>query len=127
MEGSSHALHHLLFFQVVLEAVRAAHQQRRRCVVFAFSSSNNLATCELDAERTGLATLLEFLSYSFGGGTDVAGPLRRAISYLDQEVWAESDILLVSDGELPVPPVDDATLRRLQALRLERGLEVCSV
>ena len=109
---------------VVLEAVRAAHVQHRHCCVFAFSGGSNLAVCELDAVGPGLAKLLEFLAYSFNGGTDVAGPLRRALTYLEDQQWAESDILLVSDGELPIPPVGPQTMHILQQQRREKGLEV---
>lgn len=37
---------------------------------------------------------------------------------------ADSDVLLVSDGELPVPPLDDDLMAALQAMRQDRGLQV---
>ena len=73
--------------------------------------------------------LLDFLACSFGGGTDVAGPLRRALDVLerpadDEVVYSGADVLLVSDGELPDPPLDAATHARLRALQSEHGFEV---
>eukprot|EP00667_Euglena_gracilis_P001010 EG_transcript_1011 len=109
---------------VVLEAARSAHLQHRRCVVFAFSGKGNLQACHLDTDRPGLAALLAFLAHSFRGGTDVAAPLRQALAYLGTEQWAESDVLLVSDGELPVPPLDEDLMAALQAMRQDRGLQV---
>jgi hypothetical protein len=29
------------------------------------------------------------------------------------DAWASADILMVSDGELPTPPLDPATMRQL--------------
>jgi hypothetical protein len=39
-------------------------------------------------------------------------------------VYAGADVLLVSDGELPDPPLDEPTFARLNALRASQGLEV---
>jgi len=43
--------------QVVLEALRAAHRQRRHCVVFAFSGAGNVLVCELAPDRDGVGAL----------------------------------------------------------------------
>ena len=66
---------------VVLATVSAAHKQGRECQVVSFSSANNAIesgtiTCDAD----GIRRLLDFLSYSFGGGTDVCGALKFAVS-----------------------------------------------
>ena len=50
-------------------------------------------------------------------------PLRRALATLepgaggDDAAYAGADIILVSDGELPSPPVDAPTMARLEAAR----------
>ena len=137
---------------VVLEAVRAAHESGRPCLLFAFSGSSDLAELRLTpprrrrrrppqrmqgggggtagaTNRAGLKRLLDFLGCSFGGGTDVAGPLRRAMDVLERPdqsevVFSGADVLLVSDGELPDPPLDAPTFARLRALRQQQGVEV---
>ena len=66
---------------VVLACVTAAHAQGRECRVVSFSSANNAVesgTIACDAD--GVRRLLDFLSYSFGGGTDVTGALKFAVS-----------------------------------------------
>lgn len=78
----------------------------------AFSGSADLAECELplldarasrDQER-GMELLIDFLSSSFGGGTDVTRPLERAIDIMERETeWAAADLLLVTDGALSSP------------------------
>ena len=153
---------------VVYEAVRVAFSQRRSCLVFAFSGAHDLAQLVLvppsrRSSRTGhsgrggaavldrstLHRLLAFLACSFGGGTDVAGPMRRALDLLEpaspqsgspqsgssqsgssqsdsrrHTSFAGADILLVSDGELPNPPVDEVTFQRLSRLRATANCEV---
>ena len=128
---------------VVYEAVRSAHAQGRPCLVYAFSGASDLAELRLVprrqprhagarervADRRSLTRLLDFLACGFGGGTDVAGPLRRALDVLDRPgrddvAYSGADRLLVSDGELPDPPLDAATHARLRSLQRSRGFEV---
>ena len=138
---------------VVLETVRTAYAQGRPCLLFAFSGTSDLAELRLApprrsraarrrrssrgsrgegggiSDRAGLTRLLDFLGCSFGGGTDVAGPLRRALDVLEQPaeddvIYSGADLLLVSDGELPSPPLDDATFARLRDLQRTQGFMV---
>ena len=107
---------------VVLASVTAAHSQKRECRVVSFSSANNAIdsgaiTCDAD----GVRTMLDFLSYSFGGGSDVTGALKYAMETLDM---TSSDLLLVTDGELPNPPVSTTCLSQLETLRHQTGMEV---
>ena len=37
---------------------------------------------------------------------------------------ASSDLLLVSDGEIPNPPVSNVVFAKLEALRLQTGMEI---
>ena len=81
-------------------------------------------------DRPALNRLLDFMGHAFGGGTDAASPLRRALATLepgaggDDAAYAGADIILVSDGELPSPPVDAPTMARLEAARRRSGVEV---
>ena len=107
---------------VVLASVSAAHLQKRECRIVSFSSANNaidsgVITC--DAE--GVKRMLDFLSYSFGGGTDVTGALKYAMETIDM---TSSDLLLVTDGELPNPPVSTTILSQLETLRHQTGMEI---
>ena len=136
---------------VVLEALRAAHVADRPCIVYAFGAASELAELRLltsrrrrrnrardgggdgslaGIDRPALNRLLDFMGHAFGGGTDVASPLRRALATLepgaggDDAAYAGADIILVSDGELPSPPVDAPTMARLEAARRRSGVEV---
>jgi uncharacterized protein with von Willebrand factor type A (vWA) domain/MoxR-like ATPase len=115
---------------VVLACVTQAHQQGRECQVVAFSTERQvIESGVITADPNGIRRLLEFLSYSFGGGTDVTGALKFAISSLDEnglkdDLLSAADILLVTDGEIPDPPVADDVMSSLDDLKLKRGVEV---
>ena len=82
--------------------MRTAHREKRRCYLLAFSGPGQVEEQELDLSPEGVGRLLSFLSLSFHGGTDVDGPVSRALSLLEQEEWTRADLLLVSDGEFGV-------------------------
>jgi MoxR-like ATPase len=138
---------------VVLACVMAAHKQEREIQVVAFSSVRNVVeTGQITSDAMGVRRLLEFLSSSFGGGTDVTGALKHAISVTSaQEVspkentarndsnvisaasrsrgndinsMAAADILLVTDGEIPDPPVSAAVMEALDRLKQRAGVQV---
>ena len=106
---------------VVLEAVRCAHAQRRACRVYAFGGPDEVVEMELGVDAEGVGRLARFLGQGFGGGTDICGPLERAIARLDEAGWALADLLIASDGEFGATP---ALAARVGAARRERGLRV---
>jgi len=106
---------------VVLEAVRCAHAQRRACRVYAFGGPDEVVEMELGVDAEGVGRLARFLGQGFGGGTDICGPLERAIARLGEAGWALADLLIASDGEFGATP---ALAARVEAARRERGLRV---
>lgn len=106
---------------VALQAARLAHAEERRCLLYLFSGRRNVADHELALTPDGIAGLLEFLSMSFGGGTEVSEVLKRACSDLAEDKWTRADVLVVSDGLFNVPDetrliVDEA--RKAHSLRV---------
>jgi Mg-chelatase subunit ChlD len=112
---------------VVLECASVAARLKRDCYVFAFSGRGDLAECnlKLSADRLGVTRLLDFLGCSFQGGTDVISPLCRAMELMREEItWACADVVLVTDGELSMPPLDSGTAAALHEFKSERDLRV---
>jgi len=110
---------------VVLECVKAAHKQQRDCTVVAFSSASNTLECDLlAADKSGILRLLDFLSFSFSGGSDVTGALKHAMAVLGTDAMKASDVLLISDGELQNPPVPKNVMEELDRLKEETGMEI---
>jgi uncharacterized protein with von Willebrand factor type A (vWA) domain len=106
---------------VVLEALRTARRERRRCRLMAFGGPGELVERELDLSRGSMTGLLELLGQAFDGGTDVQTPIERAIATVHAQGWRSADLLIVSDGEFGCTA---ATLARLDAARAELGLRV---
>jgi uncharacterized protein with von Willebrand factor type A (vWA) domain len=105
----------------VLEAVRAAHAQHRACHVFAFGGPDEVVEMALPVDAGGLERLTRFLGQTFGGGTDICGPLDRALARLEQAGWQLADVLIASDGEFGATPELAA---RLRMARVQTGLRV---
>lgn len=74
---------------VALEAMRGAHRQQRACYLYAFSGPNDVKELELKVDTASLMELLNFLRYSFGGGTDVDRPLELSLDRLEQRDWSQ--------------------------------------
>ncbi|MCK6408294.1 MAG: VWA domain-containing protein [Thauera sp.] len=106
---------------VVLEAVRCAHAQRRACRVFAFGGPDEVVEMVLGVDVDGVGRLARFLGQRFGGGTDICGPLERALARFDESDWQLADLLIASDGEFGATP---ALVARLDTIGRERGLHV---
>ncbi|MDP1649242.1 MAG: VWA domain-containing protein [Rubrivivax sp.] len=109
---------------VALQAVRTAHGERRGCLLVAFGGPGELIERELGCTREGLQSLLALMGQAFDGGTDIQGPIERAIDRVHEARWASADLLIVSDGEFGCTP---ATLRRLDEARERFGLRVQGV
>lgn len=101
--GSMHGLPEQAAKALVLEALRTAHAEKRRCRLYSFSGPGQVVEHELGLSPEGIADLLEFLAFSFGGGSDPTGAAARVLKQLREGAWSKADVLFVSDGEWPVP------------------------
>ena len=101
--GSMHGLPERVAKALVLEALRTAHAEKRRCCLYAFSGPGQAIEHELDLSPEGIGSLLDFLALSFGGGSDPTEATERVLRRLREGAWAKADVLFVSDGEWPDP------------------------
>ena len=109
---------------VVLEAARTAHREGRGCRVIAFGGPDEIVEWSLSFGPQGLDALLAFIGQSFDGGTDIAGPIERAVARVHQAEWQDADLLIVSDGEFGSTP---QALAQLDDARERFGLRVQGV
>jgi uncharacterized protein with von Willebrand factor type A (vWA) domain len=107
---------------LTLECMRAAKVQERGCYVFGFSGPQEVRELELNMDLKSINNLLEFLEKPFNGGSDFNAPVLRCLDRLHDAKWANSDILLVSDGELRQPGGD--IMRKLSGAKQGMGLRV---
>jgi uncharacterized protein with von Willebrand factor type A (vWA) domain len=101
--GSMHGVPEHVAKALVLEALRTAHAERRRCFVYAYSGPNQVIEHELELTADGLGRLLAFLLMSFGGGSDELAVMTRVLRRLEDSGWCKADVVFVSDGEWPEP------------------------
>jgi uncharacterized protein with von Willebrand factor type A (vWA) domain len=109
---------------VVLEAMRVAHAQKRACHLFAFGGPQEIVEIELGRDMDALRCLGEFMGQGFHGGTDICGPIERAIARLELQGWQSADLLIASDGEFGATRATAAALARAKS---ETGLRVQGV
>ncbi|WIA19969.1 hypothetical protein OEZ85_005847 [Tetradesmus obliquus] len=120
--GSMRGARELVAKALALECMRGAHRQQRPCYLYAFSGPDQVQELELSVDLPSLEKLLEFLSCSFQGGTDVDKPLQLSLERLQKDEWAKADILMVTDGE--IAPPNEKLLADIAAAHDELGLEV---
>lgn len=77
---------------------------------------------ELNDDAQSIDNLLTFLEKTFNGGSDFNEPVTRCLQRLTDAKWANSDILLVSDGELRQPAHE--VMRKLSGAKAKLGLRV---
>lgn len=99
--GSMHGLPEQVAKALVLEALRTAHTEKRRCFLYVYSGPGQVKERELDLTRNGFGCLLDFLGLTFGGGNDEAGVMARVTARLRENDWRKADVIFVSDGEWP--------------------------
>ncbi|OUS11279.1 hypothetical protein A9Q89_09575 [Gammaproteobacteria bacterium 53_120_T64] len=122
--GSMHGEPEHIAKAAVLETLKVAHREQRPCHLFAFSGPQQTTFHQLDLRRGGLIELLQFLQLSFHGGTDLLPALRLALEKQTEEVWAKADILLVTDGRIPL---EKAAIRDIVQDKQIRGLRVFGI
>jgi len=108
----------------VLEAMRTAAAQMRRCLVYAFSGPGEVVERELGLDQAGISGAVAFLTQSFHGGTDVDEPLGRALARIQEEAWQFADLVIASDGQFAPTP---ALATRLDGAKRDLGLRVQGV
>jgi uncharacterized protein with von Willebrand factor type A (vWA) domain len=107
---------------LALECMRAAKAQERGCYVFAFAGPQEVRELELNMDARSVNNLLDFLEKTFNGGSDFNAPVQKCLDRLTDAKWANSDILLVSDGELRQPGGD--VMRKLSGAKDKLALRV---
>ena len=110
----------------VLEILRLAENERRRCHLFFFSGPNQLEELEIPAPPIPSAAwqgVLDFLGRSFQGTTDLDAPLAASLQCLEgyESIWQTADLLFVTDSKVEEPSIK--LLEKLKAFRKE-GLRV---
>jgi len=92
--------------------MQIALTEKRECFVIIFSAQQ--ITYEL-THSEGLSEILNFLSYSFHGGTDLISVLESAFNLMNGEKYKNADLIVLSD--FIVPSIQSKTLDKLNKLK----------
>ncbi|MCH2232452.1 MAG: VWA domain-containing protein [Crocosphaera sp.] len=113
---------------VVLRMCQVAFRDKRELLLSEFGSVGEIEECRLEMNPNGLKRLLKFLEGGFGGGTDINGPIKKALPYLQQETWQSADIVIVSDGQFYVEnDTNNGTLKQLNEARQKHNVRVTGI
>ena len=78
-----------------LAILKIAFSENRKCYLISFSTQ--IATLNLTDIKNSLELIIDFLSMSFNGGTDVNPALEAALQLLATEDFKRADVLIISD------------------------------
>lgn len=92
--------------------MQIALAEDRDCYVIMFSTQQ--ITYEL-TKQDGLSEVLDFLSYSFHGGTDLGPVLDQSIALMSGEKYKNADLIVLSDFIAPSQP--DEMMNRINKLK----------
>ena len=129
--GSMRGVREKVAKALTLECMRAAKEQDRGCYVYCFSGPSNVRELELSVVGDGadgvqaVDKLLDFLEKVFNGGSDLNEPLKRCMDKLMEKEWANSDVLIVSDGELRSPAPE--LMKKIAGAKQKHSLRVHGV
>ncbi|TEW53219.1 ATPase RavA stimulator ViaA [Psychromonas sp. RZ22] len=93
--------------------MQIALAENRECYVILFSAQQ--LTYELTHENEGLSEILNFLSYSFHGGTDLISVLNNAFNLMNSEKYKNADLIVLSD--FIVPSISSKTMNKLNKMK----------
>ncbi len=109
---------------LTLEIMSVAHQAQRPCYLYSFSGTDQILTHHLQLSNAGIQQLLEFLTHSFQGGTNVELVLQHALRKIQQQIWQDADILLISDGRFMLL---NKTLHAIQSAQQQYDIRIHGV
>ncbi len=96
--GSMHGAPEIVAKSIILAMVRRMLKERRDVKVFLFSSVDQTTEIELTDSRKMASEFLDFLNYTFEGGTDFNTAITRGIETLKERQYSNADILFITDG-----------------------------
>lgn len=83
---------------IILAMVRQMVRDRRDVKVLMFSSIDQIAEIDLTGSNRMAQEFLDFLTYTFEGGTDFNTALKAGLRSLNDKKYRNADLLFITDG-----------------------------
>lgn len=93
--GSMHGTPEIVAKTMCFALLRIALLENRQCFLISFSTA--IETLELTNFNRSYASLIQFLTHSFYGGTDATPALAEALHQINSKNYEKADVLMVSD------------------------------
>lgn len=96
--GSMHGSPELVAKSVILAVAKKMLKEKRDVKVVLFSSIGQTSEIELTNTMKMASEFLNFLNYTFGGGTDFNTALRSGLKSVKEKEYKSADLLFITDG-----------------------------
>ena len=123
--GSMHGAHQTLAKSAVLAMAKRMLTQQRDMKVILFASTSQHLEIELSSRKKMSEKFLNFLLYTFGGGTDFNTALASGLKSLKEKDFQGADLLFITDGKSEVS--DELVLARWEEAKKRYNAKVYSL
>lgn len=123
--GSMHGEPEILAKALVLSIVRIMLKKDRDVKVILFSSTNQTHEIELTSKTKMASEFLNFMSMSFGGGTDFNTALASGINVMEEKKWKSADLLFITDGLSQIS--EEALIQKWNKLKNENDARIFTI
>jgi uncharacterized protein with von Willebrand factor type A (vWA) domain len=123
--GSMHGAPQTLAKSAVLAMVKLMLSQQRDMKVILFASTSQHLEIELSSRKKMSEKFLNFLLYTFGGGTDFNTALASGLKSLKEKDFQGADLLFITDGKSEVS--DELVLARWEEAKKKYNAKVYSL
>jgi uncharacterized protein with von Willebrand factor type A (vWA) domain len=123
--GSMHGAPQTLAKSAVLAMAKRMLSQQRDMKVILFASTSQHLEIELSNKKKMSEKFLNFLLYTFGGGTDFNNALASGLKSLKEKDFQGADLLFITDGKSEVS--DELVLARWEEAKKKYNAKVYSL
>ncbi|WP_292391530.1 vWA domain-containing protein [Methanosarcina sp. UBA5] len=123
--GSMHGAPQTLAKSAVLAMAKRMLSQQRDMKVILFASTNQHLEIELSGRKRMSKKFLNFLLYTFGGGTDFNTSLASGLKSLKEKDFQGADLLFITDGKSEVS--DELVLSRWEETKKKYNAKIYSL
>jgi uncharacterized protein with von Willebrand factor type A (vWA) domain len=123
--GSMHGAPQTLAKSAVLAMAKRMLSQQRDMKVILFASTSQHLEIELSSRKKMSEKFLNFLLYTFGGGTDFNTALASGLKSLKEKDFQGADLLFITDGKSEVS--DELVLARWEEAKKKYNAKIYSL
>lgn len=123
--GSMHGAPQTLAKSAVLAMAKRMLYQQRDMKVILFASTSQHLEIELSSRKKMSEKFLNFLIYTFGGGTDFNTALASGLKSLKEKDFQGADLLFITDGKSEVS--DELVLARWEEAKKKYNAKIYSL